>query len=77
MMPRFLVAPAAPMDHQRPRNLRITLNHRLTEHTALAASATLGALRGDTAQFRAAATALDANSNSRTSSPTPRSSLPS
>jgi LPXTG-motif cell wall-anchored protein len=43
-------------------DLRVTLNSLLTEHTALAASATGAALGGREAQFKAAAAALDANS---------------
>jgi hypothetical protein len=43
-------------------DLRVTLNSLLTEHTALAASATGAALGGRDAQFQAAAAALDANS---------------
>jgi len=56
-------APAAPTSMTRAADLRVTLNNLLTEHTALAASATLGALTGNTAQFRAAAAQLDANSD--------------
>jgi uncharacterized protein (DUF885 family) len=56
-------APAAPTSMTRAADLRVTLNNLLTEHTALAASATLGALTGNTAEFRAAAAQLDANSD--------------
>ena len=58
-----LGAPAAPTSMTRAADLRVTLNNLLTEHTALAASATLGALTGNTAQFRAAAAQLNANSD--------------
>jgi hypothetical protein len=44
-------------------DLRVTLHTLLAEHAALAASATAGALAGRTAQFRAAAAALDTNSD--------------
>ena len=43
-------------------DLRTTLNGLLSEHVALAASATAGALGGRPAQFEGAAAALDANS---------------
>ncbi len=43
-------------------DLRTTLNGLLSEHVALAASATAGALGGRQAQFDGAAAALDANS---------------
>ena len=43
-------------------DLRTTLNGLLSEHVALAASATAGALGGRPAQFDGAAAALDANS---------------
>lgn len=58
-----LGAPAPPTSLTEAADLRVALNNLLTEHTALAASATLGALSGNTAEFRAAAAALDANSN--------------
>ncbi|WP_026370182.1 LPXTG cell wall anchor domain-containing protein [Kallotenue papyrolyticum] len=43
-------------------DLRVALDSLLTEHTALAASATNAALGGRDAEFKAAAAALDANS---------------
>jgi LPXTG-motif cell wall-anchored protein len=43
-------------------DLRVLLDSQLTEHTALAASATNAALGGRDAEFKAAAAALDANS---------------
>lgn len=43
-------------------DLRVMLDGLLTEHTALAASATNAALDGRDAEFKAAAVALDANS---------------
>ena len=58
-------AGAAPMatSMTRAADLRVTLSNLLAEHTALAASATAGALGGRTALFRGAAAALDANSD--------------
>jgi phage FluMu protein gp41 len=56
-------APAMATSMTRAAGLRVALNNLLTEHAALAASATAGALAGRTAQFRAAAAALDANSD--------------
>lgn len=44
-------------------NLRVALNNLLTEHVALAASATAGAIAGRTGQFNGAAAALEANSD--------------
>ncbi len=44
-------------------NLRVALNNLLTEHVALAASATAGAIGGRSGQFNGAAAALDANSD--------------
>lgn len=56
-------APSMATSMTRAADLRVALNNLLTEHAALAASATAGALAGRTAQFRAAAAALDANSD--------------
>ena len=53
----------APSGTMSAADLRITLTNLLTEHVALAASATRGALSGQPARFQAAAAALDANSN--------------
>jgi dsRNA-specific ribonuclease len=54
---------SAPTAAMSAADLRITLNNLLTEHVALAASATRAALSGQSARFQAAAAALDANSN--------------
>jgi dsRNA-specific ribonuclease len=56
-------ATSAPAGALSAADLRIALNNLLTEHVALAASATRGALSGQSARFQAAAAALDANSN--------------
>lgn len=56
-------ATSAPAGALSAADLRIVLNNLLTEHVALAASATRGALSGQSARFQAAAAALDANSN--------------
>jgi hypothetical protein len=58
-----LALPGAGAPGDKAGDLRIALNNLLTEHVALAASATLGALSGNQAQFQAAAAQLDANSN--------------
>lgn len=56
-------AASAPTGAMSAADLRIALNNLLTEHVALAASATRGALSGQSVRFQAAAAALDANSN--------------
>jgi len=58
-----LALPGAGAPGEKAGDLRIALNNLLTEHVALAASATLGALSGNKAQFQAAAAQLDANSD--------------
>ncbi|MGQ0569841.1 MAG: copper amine oxidase N-terminal domain-containing protein [Armatimonadota bacterium] len=71
IMPGLNAAPAvgapgmAPMTTSATKagDLRVALNNLLGEHVVFAASATSGALSGRTAQFNAAAAALDANSN--------------
>lgn len=55
-------APAAPTSNTKAAELRTVLNGLLSEHVALASSATAGALGGRQAQFDGAAAALDANS---------------
>ncbi|MGQ0549492.1 MAG: copper amine oxidase N-terminal domain-containing protein [Armatimonadota bacterium] len=63
-VPSSLGAPASMATSMTPAaNLRVALNNLLTEHVALAASATAGAIAGRTGQFNAAAAALDANSD--------------
>jgi hypothetical protein len=52
----------APTSDTKAAELRTVLNGLLSEHVALAASATAGALGGRPAQFEGAAAALDANS---------------
>ena len=52
----------APTSATKAADLRTTLNGLLSEHVALAASATGGAIGGRPAQFEGAAAALDANS---------------
>jgi len=62
--PSSLGAPAAMSTALTPAaNLRVALNNLLTEHVALAASATAGAIGGRMGQFNGAAAALEANSN--------------
>ncbi len=57
----LLLAPAA--QAQTPgADLRVTLNNVLAEHAQLASAATGAALRGQTAEFQAAAAALEQNS---------------
>ncbi|MGE3594480.1 MAG: hypothetical protein AB7N70_02955 [Dehalococcoidia bacterium] len=56
------VAPAAPTSNTKAAELRTVLNGLLSEHVALASSATAGALGGRQAQFDGAAAALDDNS---------------
>ncbi len=55
-------APAAQAQTATASDLRARLGYLLSEHVALAASATGGALGGRAPQFQAAAAALDANS---------------
>jgi hypothetical protein len=59
------VAAPAPMatSATKAADLRVALNNLLTEHVALAASATAGALGGRQAQFQYAAAELENNSN--------------
>jgi hypothetical protein len=54
--------PAHAQNNVSTTDLRVLLDSQLTEHTALAASATNAALGGRTDEFNAAAAALDANS---------------
>lgn len=63
-VPSSLGAPASLATGMTPAaNLRVALNNLLTEHVALAASATAGAIAGRTGQFNGAAAALEANSD--------------
>jgi hypothetical protein len=55
-------APMTPTSNTKAAELRTVLNGLLSEHVALASSATAGALAGRQAQFDGAAAALDANS---------------
>lgn len=56
------LAPIAAQAMPAASDLRVALNHLLSEHVTLAAAATGAALRGRNAEFAAAAGALDANS---------------
>jgi hypothetical protein len=62
--PAVLAAPVtSATSATKAADLRVALNNLLTEHVALAASATAGALGGRQAQFQYAAGELDNNSN--------------
>lgn len=60
--PSGFYVPSAAQAAPAASDLRVALNHLLSEHVSLAAAATGAALRGRNVEFAAAAGALDANS---------------